>query len=229
MPITTPTQQNRLAEVWTGDASFATTLLVMFIDAYGTEALEWHPSTIRAEINDDFRIKLPQVNFDRLMAAIALLKNNTFYTSVPSFIQLCNILDGDTYDPRAWDPADSMEMAWGITEAMLISPPEEGDDEPFSPEIRGYIGAVLNEEGITNPPDVLQIALREPGGQNVPGEFSDDPDMFAAISQMETDKTEAIQNGVRTRLQLLSRQLDSLPLREGDTKDVVQRMLRSLS
>ena len=229
MPITTQTQQNQLAEVWTGNATFATTLLVMFIDTYGTEGLDWHPATIRHEINDDFRIKLPQENFDRLMAAIGLLKNNSFYTSLPSFITTCNILDGDTYDPRAWDPADSMEMAWGITEALLIQPPDEGDDEPFSAEIRGYIGAVLDEEGITDPPDVLKIALREEINRDVPGQFSDDPDMFAAITRLDTDKTMAVQNGVRTRLQLLSRQLEAIPLREGDTKDVVQRMLRSLS
>ena len=229
MPITTPTQRNKLAEVWTGNATFATTLLVMFIDTYGTAGLEWHPTTIRQEIEDDFQVKLPQENFDRLMTAIALLKTDGFYNSLPTFITFCNILDGDTYDPRAWDPADSMEMAWGISEALLISPPEEGDDEPFSAEIRAYIGAVLDEEGITDPPDVLKLALREQVNRNVPGQFSDDPDMFAAITQLDTDKTEAVQNGVRTRLHLLSQQLNSLPVREGDTKDVVQRMLRSLS
>lgn len=216
-----------IRDAWTGDGTFATTLLVLAVDTYGTECTKWTPQTIKAEIEDDFHLKLPQPNLERLLAAIQLLTTDDFYIALPDFITLCNVLSGGTFDPRHWDPADAVEIAWGVTEALLISPPES--DEPFSPEIRSYIGAVLDQEGIIHPPDTLRLALRTDNlAAKVQGEFHDDPTMFASIYQFEQQKTEAINRVIKESLFALSQQLEQLQLDDGDTKDVVQRMLHSL-
>jgi acyl carrier protein len=180
------------------------------------------------EIEDDFGINLPQGSFDRLMVARNLLTTDDFYRSLPDFVQWCGVLNGDTYDPLLWDPADAQEVAWGISEALIIEPPDE--EEPFNSEIRAYIGAVLDEEGIMNAPDILRLALRNVDlTAKVHGDFSDDPIMFAAIYGFEKSKTDDINNYTRGQLRLLISQLEQLPLRLGETNGVVQRAVQMLS
>jgi hypothetical protein len=227
----TYTTKGKLQQLWTGEDTFATTLLILFTDIYGSadgEAYAWDPRAIKLSVEDDFDLTLPQANHDRLMTAIALLKSDSFFNSLPDFVAFCNILSGDTYDPRTWDPADSSEIAWGITEALLISPPE--NDEPFSEDVCAYIGMILDTEGIMTPPDILRIALR--GQQNlaatVQADFADDPDMFGAVYQFETMKTAQINRTVRDNLRKLATQIQDLPLNTGDTRAAVTRMLEGL-
>jgi len=212
-----------------GRGTFATTMVTLLVDTYGTEAFAWSPETIEMEVNDDFEIQIPRPNLDRLLTGVNLMTSDDFYRSVADFINYCNILAGDTYDPRTWDPADSAEIAWGITEGLLLSPPEDDDDEPFSPEITAYIGHMLDEEGIITPPDVLRIAVRDKDPTNYGvGAFSDDPIMFDAVHDLETSKTEEINMAIRRGLQALAQQLETLPLRNGSAKDVVKQMIQSL-
>lgn len=209
--------------------SFATTLLTLFVDMYGTAGFNWDPETIRMELEEDLRVKIRQANFDRLMVAINLIKSDDFYQSLPDFISYCNILSGDTYDPRNWDPADAAEIAWGMTEALLIQPPDDEEENPFAEEIVAYIGQVLNQEGIITPPDILKVAVRDNDpAMMVAGGYSDDPEMFNAIYDFESGKTEEIDQLVKANLQRLAQQLQSLPLRAGNAANAVQQMLQSL-
>lgn len=214
------------SSVWTDPNSFGFSMLVVFLDTYGTEGLQWEPTTIAMEIEADFQVCLSQANFDRLLAAIQILTTDSFYKSLPDFINFCNILSGDTYDPRMWDPAETDEIAWGITEALIIDVPDEED--PFSDEILAYIGKALDDEGIMNPPDILRLAIRD--GVNtmrVQNDYTDDPEMFAAIYGAEASKTDSINELIRNRLKALSDQLQGLQLRTGNAKDVISGLLRS--
>ena len=49
------------------------------------------------------------------------------------------------------------------------------------------------------------------------------------ISGVEADKTDDINNVIKTNLQQLSAQLQALPVRSGSTEGAVQKMLASLS
>lgn len=208
-------------EVWTDPDSFTTTLLVSFLDKYGTEGLSWDPATIAMEIEQDFNVELGGPLFDRLMVGVQLLVTDDFYKSLPTFITFCNVLAGGSWNPELWDPADSLEIAWGITEALLISPPE--DEEPFSEEIRAYMGYALDAEGIMQAPDVLRIAMRNKE-TFVQNDFSDDPEMFQAMYSVEQGKTDEINQIVRYRFGLLAKQLEGLELRTGDARGIVRHL-----
>lgn len=220
--------KNLVQEAWTSPETFSAVLLTLFLDAFGTEGLGWDPATIAMEIEDEFKVDLPQSSLDKLMAAIQILTTDQFYKNLPTFITLCNVLDGDEYRPDVFDPADAEEVAWGITEAILISPPDESDQEPFSDEIRAYIGAVLDKEGIINPPDILRIALRVARVAPSIGDFSDDPAMFNAVYDLETGKTEDINRTIVLRTKLLAAQLGALNLQNGDAKKVAETLLASV-
>jgi len=220
--------KNLLQEAWESKETFASVLLTMFIDRFGAEALQWDPATIAMEIEDEFKVELSQQAMDKLMAAVQLLTTDRFFKNLPDFINFCNILDGDTYNPEMWDPADAEEVAWGITEAMLIAPPDDEDEEPFSNEIRAYIGAVLDSEGIINPPDILRIALRAARVSPSVGDFSDDPAMFNAIYDMEEGKKEDINQAIVMKTKLLAAQLAALSLENGKTQEVANMLERAL-
>jgi hypothetical protein len=217
---------NIMQEAWKSPETFSSVLLTLFLDKFGVEALDWDPATITMEVEEEFDVDLPQLSLDKLITAIQLLTADRFFKNLPDFIAFCNIMGGDTYRPDMWDPADAEEVAWGITEAMLISPPEDDDPEPFTDEIRAYIGAVLDSEGIINPPDILRIALRVARVSPNMEDFSDDPMMFNAVYDLEAGKTEDINQSIRLKTNLLIQQLAALNLQNGNTKYVVD-MLRN--
>jgi len=211
-------------EAWKSRETFASVLLTLFLDKFGIEALDWDPATITLEIEEEFDVELPQLALDKLLVAIQILTTDKFFKSLPDFVMFCNVLCGDTYRPDMWDPADAEEVAWGITEALLISPPEDDDKEPFTDEVRGYIGAVLDSEGIINAPDILRIALRAARVSPSITDFSDDPTMFNAVYDLEAGKTEDINQSVRLKTDLLIKQMAALDLKNGNTEYVVKML-----
>jgi hypothetical protein len=217
-----------LKEMWKSPKTFASVLLIVFLDRFGVEALDWDPATISIEIEEEFGVDLPQATLDKLIVAINILTSDRFYRSLPDFIIFCNVLSGDTYRPDMFDPADSVEIAWGITEGLLIAPPEEQEQEPFNEEIRAYIGAVLDAEGIINAPDILKIALRRANVSNAADEFSDDPDMFNAIYDVEAGKSADINGEIKERAIMLAEQLSALQLANGTTTAVAKKLLASV-
>ncbi len=197
----------------------------MFIDTYGTEAFSWSPVTICVEIHDDFGVELPGQNFDRLMAAIQILTTNNFYKSLPSFNDLCCILSGSAIIFDSFQPADAGDIAWGITEAVLLSGiPEE--EEPFTPEIVGFIEEAVKAEGIITPPKILQLGqVGRDLADKIHVDYSDDPDMFSEIWQIEKSKTDEINSLVTDRLQAMTHQLEQLPLVNGST-EAISKLLK---
>lgn len=228
----TKPNKNRQAmrEVWLDKTSYATTLVLCYIDTYGTEGLEWDPSTIRSEIEDDYGVKLSTLNFNKLMAGISVIQSDQFYQSLPDFIHLCNVLNGDILDPRWFDPADPSECAWGITETMFLSPPEREEENPFSQDIVTYIAEAVKAHGIHNPPDVLRVGLRADADQiaeNVAQTFSDDPIMYSAIWKNQQEKSDEIREYVKSNLRTLLGQLNKLQLSNGNVVDAVKKMTTS--
>lgn len=163
------------------------------------------------------------------MTAIHLLTSNSFFTSLPDFIELCNVLSGSASTLGEFDPADASEIAWGITEALLICPPDEEDKTPFASQIIDYISHVVEQEGMLVPPDILKLGTHDNSVvHKIQYQFSDDPEMFNMIWNEEKSKTDDINNLVKTRLTALIKQLQELPLKHGSTEDIAKKMLRSL-
>lgn len=203
--------------------TYATTMLVLFLDRYTVEGLEWHPETIRMQIEADLGIEMPKHSLDKLMAAIAVVTTNYFYRDLIRFIELSNILSGDDFDPSVFDPADSAEMAWAVTEVLLLSPPEE--DEWFEEEIRDYVSEMLLSEGFIKLPKVLKnVASKGFEEKTDLGGFEDDPEMFQAIYQSQEEKANEIDALVQDNLNELLAQLEGLQLRNGQTDGMVRRL-----
>ena len=217
------------ASLLTDDDSYGTTLLAIVMDHYGTEALQWAPETLKMQLEEDFAIEVPESNFNRLMAAISVVTSDDFYRRLPRFIQICNALADANVSPDVFDPADSKECAWGLTEALMLSPPDPRVDDPFTEEIRYYIGAILDNEGIRNPPDLLKLGIRSPQGEEEePDTLSmTDPDIFKFEYDQQLGKSQEISQMVKANLNEMFAQLSSLQLENGNTDKLAQKISKA--
>lgn len=222
-----------IQKILTSEDTYATTMLLLAVDQWPPNpddeiqeplCFQWTPQTLRYEIEQTWDVQLPQENLDKLMAAISIVKTDFFFKDEDRFIKLCNILSGSSFDPTVFDPADSVECAWGITEALLLSPPDEDDPEPFSDNVRRYVGFVLREEGYVTAPDILRIALDADFSAQVTYNWADDPEMFQGIYAVQQDKTKEVEEIIKGSLLELLGQLKALPLQHGDTADIEQRL-----
>lgn len=205
-------------KIWTDPQSFTSTLTVLLLDTFGDDALTWDPETIQYELRDEVGVTLPPGNFARLMLGRQLLTTDGFWRNLRDFITACNIMSGSL--PGDFDPADADEMAWGITEALILAPPDDLD-HAFSPEILAYIGHVTAAEGLRIPPDVLRIGTTSP---TFPTEFTDDPIMFQATYTVWQERADEINKTVRDGYQRLARQLQALPLKRGTVKNALPQL-----
>lgn len=202
--------------------TYTTVLTVMVADLYGTECFQWSPETIRRELEQDFQLKLPKVTLDKIMTGIALVTTNYFYKDVTKFIEICNIISGDDFQPDEFDPADAKEIMLGITEALLLWPPDEdAEDTEFSAEIREYIRQVLKEEGILKPFDVLRLAFEDDEAVTVDAEYSDDPEMYSAIYEMQQSKENELKAVLLENITALATQLRLLPIANGSAESLI--------
>jgi hypothetical protein len=207
------------------DETYATPLLLLVLDRYGMEALEWAPETIRMELEQDFQLKLSKTTLDKIMAAITVITTNYFYKDVTRFVELCNILAGDDFQPDEFEPADAEEMLIAITEAMLLWPPNgDPEDTEFSLEIREYISQILGEQGILKPFDVLRLAFSGDQSSSVDVEYADDPEMYSAIYGAQQSKTDELREIYLENVAALVQQLNLLPLEHGSTVAAVQQL-----
>jgi len=201
------------------EEAFATVIMAIVLSNYGAEALSWLPQTLLAELKDDFGAELPPANVSRLVAGQILLTSDDFYKRPPSFVNICNLLAGSE-PSELFDKADAVECAWGITEALLLAPPEDDDESPFHPEILRYLSEVVKEEGIVNPPDVLRLAVQHTavGQSDYSGFDVEDPSAFSAQYGIAADRSAEIEDTLRENLRSMLLQLSQIPGFTADNK-----------
>jgi len=207
----------------------ATALLAIVLDLYGTEALEWLPSTLVQEIETDLRIDLPQININRINAAIALMTTDSFYRDPLAFIHTCHMLWADTAPPDADDqsPPSPIATAWGVFEASLLDPE---NSRKYSEDVKGTIGVILQQVGIRKPPKVLVDVTTMPdsGVTQPPTEIGSDPTIVQAMFNRMTRDAADLDNTVAMRFKDLMNQLHYLPIKSRNN-DSWQSLLKRMS
>lgn len=220
-----PTSPN--GAVFLDHASYATVLVIAYIDEFGTAALHWDPRTIQLSVDDVAGGSISDTNFAKLMAAIAIVTTDRFFVNLRDFLPLCRSLCGGILDPTVLDFPEIEELAWGITEALLLS--DQNEIPEFDPEIRAYIGEAAKREGILDPPDVLAIATGlNPGLRNqVISDYADQPQLQQAIVSVQESKNQEITEILKTNLTKLFAQLGNLQLDNGDTSKLLEKLAPS--
>lgn len=217
--------------------AFAFNLLAAFLGAYGhlreegddstPVALRWTPETIEMELKQDFDAEPPAGNFAKLFTAISILTSNSFFQSEADFAHDCAVLSGSAPIEGQMVLPDAEDVAWGVTEALLICPPES--DNPFSEAVLGFIKEVVASAGITRPPDVLRLATPDASiSSRISENLADDPSLQTAFADVQQANTDQINQVVNTNLQKLLLQASRIPIPDFDLR-VPQRLLQRLS
>jgi len=202
--------------------TYAASLALIAFDEYEQDWLSWHPTTLSMELEEDFHAKIPRTTLDKLLAVNVILTTDTFYNSLPSFVEICNVMADNDYDPETFDPATLEEMAWALTEIFLLDPPDDMQNI-FNEEIKAYIRRAVADDGLLTPPDILRIAST--GDEADPSaDFADDPEMYTAIWDLQKSKTADVENMIKKNVKALTLQLENLPLRNGSTKKFVEKV-----
>lgn len=146
--------------------------------------------------------------FNRLMAAVAVVTTDLFYTSTYDFIMTCNLLAGSDLDLSTFDPADPWEMATAMMEVNILDSDPE-DRPPFSDEVRKYMGVTLTEFGFAAPPKGLTMAIM-PKDFNPAYEYAEDDAALGAILDHQTENAVSIDQLVTENRAELMTQLQEL-------------------
>lgn len=192
--------------------TYASVLLAVVVDNYGTESFDWEPETLRMELSDDFGATMPKAVEDRLRALITAITTNQFYRSFELFNETCDVLNGSEADFNTFSPITPEDLAWGVAEVALndtYSPEFENQD--FSEAIKNYAGIILYENGVWQPPSILKFAVM-PSGHNME-DVATDAILFEASYALKQEKVAALDKYVQDNVAKLYDQMNKAPLR----------------
>ena len=201
------------ADFFKASDTFATTLLCLLLDKYGTEVLEWDPATVEIQIKEDFGVEASSPSLNRIQAGSAILTSNLFHNSLESYCTICNTLTNGVAAPPQFIPSGFRDMAWGMTEAGLL----EGTDylpQGYSHNISRYMGVVLDGLGIYDPPTLFKTA-EYPGNvqeDNLTA-LAGDEIAFKAYWDRQEESKKALDRFISARLFHLFSELKTLPVK----------------
>lgn len=190
--------------------TYATTLVGILLRAYGAEALNWDPLTIRSQIKTDFGVEPSRRAYEKMMALVNAMTTDTVYRSVPVFDRTVNAMV-DTPANEMDEVPGADDVAWTIVELLMADPEPPlipGSKHPWSGDIARYVGVVLDNEGISGEPKGLEWALRE--DQPIAQSLSDDPTMHAGAIKAASSGVDEINHIIQKRVGLLLEHLQDL-------------------
>lgn len=193
--------------------SFGTTLLVIAIDDFTMELLEWEPESLEMDIKEKYG-DVPQSSLDRLEAARGILTTNLFYRDIIPFVSVCRTLNFKKLIPDVLYPANLYDVMWGITEADVLLGGTDGGDTLFDPEISLYVGKLLEEQGILDPPRLLNFATQTKLGISNQ-ELAEFPDLGEIFEANQADSKKELDVYTSNKLVALFEQIGSLKLSTG--------------
>lgn len=207
--------RNELAsKMMANEDTFATTLLAICLDRYGTDIFDWDVRTTNITLAEDFGEPPPRVNLDKIQALILVHTTNLVFKSLEAFTHVCNVFSGSEANFQHWDPLTPEEALWGLYEIMLHSGIDrEAGEEPeeFNEEIRQYLGVVARNAGLIDPPDLLRIADMQDAHDRV-DEWQEDPVFVKAIHDNDKARGDELMLFLADRIEALANELHHAPL-----------------
>ena len=196
--------------------STVTVLTLIVLDSYGMEAIQWDPETIQMELETDAHAKIPEDNLLKIGCGMTLMGTDAYYTSLPDFISMTNIIAQDLDCVNMFKPSDAYDIVAGVTEALLLNPPDEMT-QPFTEEITAYIALMLRTEGILTPPQNLGFVPKDFLAIADLGTCVEDSTIFEAGYEQAIKASDDIQAYEDAWMHEIGRQIREVNFEKGDT------------
>lgn len=180
--------------------SYGTVLVAVLCQQFGsTEWFDWEPDVLAEAVHDDFGVKMPPAVRDKIWALVTALSTDLFWTDAVLMNHVANALTGGPTNMLDLEPAEAEEIAWAVIEVGM-SDLEDNEEPPISPEIRAYVGAILERDKLPPIPP-LEWAV-------APTSFNADDAAVAAMQvQDRQESVEAFRGFLQRSLSDLHQQL----------------------
>lgn len=187
----------------------AITLMTILLDKYSSEFLEWDPITINEQINNDFNIKLSDINSNKIQAVITLLTTDSYHYSLEAFNNINIALSGEPLNTSAFFlPADMEDILVGTLEAQMI----EGDyNLNYSDNIKRFVGYMLQLHSINKKPMTLEWATVPLEETTLEASLSEDPVFLQTFWKKQKEEKKSLEVALVTHGKKIYRELSQLP------------------
>lgn len=132
-------------------------LLHVVLRKYGVECFDWQPEFLREEVEQDFNVKLSDLQSDKIQAGITILATDLFEGQWEVFKTVCHLLNNtaDTFEDAS--SLEAEEIASAIAHYRLLTGAET--NTPFSDEVNAAAGVVFYSYGMSEAPTIFPTAL----------------------------------------------------------------------
>jgi len=205
-----------VARVFTDPESFATCLLAVGLDHFGS-CVNWTPQTWVDEVRDTFRVDMHPRNLDRVMGMCQVLSSpDEFYVSEAGFNDIVQAIASEWFSPTTWHPPTTAECLWACVETFLIDPPDNRSTPRFSPDVMSYITQIARNEGFHSLPQVFTaFGVIEDKSVYAPYDYSEDASLVQAAMKGAQFREEDLDGWLAGELREYTTQLEKLPLTHG--------------
>jgi len=170
----------------------ACVLLVLAIRKYGVDCFDTHPEFLRKDIEEDYQVKLTDLQSDKLQASITVLSTDQFESHWEVFETCCHLFNNQPDDFGTFDPLEAEEIALALAEVEVIRDTTL-DAIHYNAEVNVYAGAVFYNYGMCKPPTIFPSALLQ-----------------KAVECSDDEKNEALGELHAARLSFLKNYMDRL-------------------
>jgi len=183
--------------------TLGTVLYAIAVRLYGEREIhEMEPEALALEFQDDFGVEIPGINFSKIQAIITAVSTSQFYNDWVAFYAISATLSGAENPLDQSDPLLPAEMAWAIKEIGLA----DEKPHPWGPDVRRYVGVILDQDGFVKSPKGLEFA-------DMPERYHGS-DYRADRRQQEvatTEHAQVVTDYVQEQSALLLKQVAALP------------------
>ena len=195
------------------DRTYTTSVMSILLDRWGAlDFIEWDPLTINLQLRDEFGIEANETLMDKIGAASALFSTNTFFIDFETFNSVSNVLNLGVTSSSLMLPADLDDALWACTEAKLLLG-DLYDDSAYSHDVARYVGFLLTQDGVRNPPPILRFAEYDERGDANTRENTQDEAIHLAYWRGQQEDREMLDQRNRERLADLFDQIAELPIK----------------
>lgn len=141
--------------IWRHPDAHALVLLVLVLDRYGQDGMEWEPETLRLTLTRD-GIQLSQSAWTKIMAARVTLHSPSPWRQWNAFHVTCRGLAGVAPNFHYLELPELGHLMAGVDAMRVLDPSRETADE-----VDKFVAATLKNDGIPYAPPPLDFAQNE--------------------------------------------------------------------
>ncbi len=145
-------------------------LLRLLVGKYGKEFLSapWSMSVVRKSVEADFEVELPEINLHKILAAVAVATQDSFWEHWEHFHFLVQVLSNNVPDPATHHELSVAQMMVAVDIASTIRAELAtlSHQPAFSEELGRYVAAQALQAGVWYLPPPLAFAEHHAAGKS---------------------------------------------------------------